>query len=350
MNELGQPAAAAPVAAPAPAPAQPAFAPSPSAPGQPLLSAGLPGFQAAPGAGGGPAGPAQGQPAPVPAAGPSPLEQQVMGLQQQLAQLAAQTRQAPRPAAPAAAPAQSPQTNILGVPQFDPQNFQYLTRNEQGEVVPTLNAPPGVADQYHAYQAAMAQAIRKIATDPEGALAPVFEKMLKPITEQRQREQVNQIQDQITAEISPWAVELDANGQMVQVFNYQTGQMDLKLTPRGEAYAAALKRAEQFGIAHPMARHEFALAKVPPAAPAQPQQRSIFASPAQPTLAQHLGVTPGAAPMMSAPGFAPPPRVAGPGLNAFPNQPAPAVGPNRGPRKSLYQMMQENLVASGHQL
>ena len=252
------------------------------------------------------------------------------------------------PAAPAA-PAMTPQQeNVLGVPPFDPQNYQYLTRDASGDIVATPNAPPGVAEQYHAYQAKLAQAIRRIATDPEAALAPVFEKMLKPIAERQQREQVEQMQNQITAEIEPWAVERDANGQMVTVFNFQTGQPDLKLTARGEAYAAALRQAEQYGIAHPVARHKYAMSQVPPA-PAAPAPRSIFASPAQPTLAQQFGVQPPPQPFLAAPGYAVPNRLAGPGLNALPAQPAaaPAQGPIRGPRKSLHQMMREGMAAAG---
>lgn len=241
----------------------------------------------------------------------------------------------------------APKTNVLGVPDLDPGVQAYLTTDAGGNVVATADAPPGVMAQYNAHQRALGVALKRLATNPEEALAGVIAKAkdewLKEakteLTSEQQKAQNAQTADRIVQANSEWLFEKDAAGNRVVVTDPLTGQSQYKRTEGGEWWATSANRLMQAGISDPVLIDRYARAD----AFFQAWQKSQAAAPAptapvapdpalrlqQPDLRQaFLNRIPGAAPGSVAP----------PGSSAVP----------QGQKLTLRDAMLQGLTVAGY--
>ena len=336
------------VSAPAPAPSVPTPPPSaPATPSGPVAGAsGLPAAPVAPAA------------VPAPAVTPvdSPelaqiradrarLEAEVARLQP-YARLGYQHSQNPAaPPVPLVNAPSAPKTNVLGVRELDANVQAFLTTDAAGNVVATPDAPPGVLAQYQAHQRELGAALKKLATNPEEALAAVINKAKEDwikeakseLTAEQTKAQQAAMAEQIVRKNSDWLFEKDATGNKVVMTDPLTGQSQYKRTEGGEWWATAANRLMQSGVSDPVMIDEYARAH----AFFQAWQKSQAAQPA--------------APAVPPPAPAPAPDMKQAFLNRIPGaQPGaftpagsnPPPASNRVP--SLRERMLQDLMLAGH--
>lgn len=254
---------------------------------------------------------------------------------------------APAPApqgqpAPAAAPAA---VNVFGVPKFDQSLLSHLTEDAAGNITEKPGAPQGTLYAYQQYQRAKGQAVSRIVDDPEGALAPLLEKVRlqavedakKSLTTEQQTARHAEQARTILARNSEWLFERDAAGQPVMVHDSLTGQSNYKLRPEGQVWHEHVRALQQAGVTDPefidryaraaalndlMARQQAqqpaAVPPVPPAAPVADLRQAFLAQ------------VPGALP----PGTAQPDRS--------------GVPPAATTSMSLRDMLKQDLIKAGH--
>ena len=171
----------------------------------------------------------------------------------------ASLQQPASPAAPATPTPAAPKTNIFGVPELDPQVQQYLMQDAQGNVVATPDAPPGVIAAYRAHQQALGNALKKIATNPEEAFAPLIEKFKTTAVEQAKKDVLAEqekarnahVAEQIVERNGEWLFEKDPSGNRIIVHDPLTGQAHYKRTEGGEWWAKAADHLMKQGITDP---------------------------------------------------------------------------------------------------
>ncbi len=289
-------------------------------------------------------------------------EQTANQYQQQLAML--QRQQAQQSAPPNALQAPTVDENgIPQVPQFDPSLTRFILVDGNGNLSEAPGAPPGTLAAYHKHQQAMRQFITS-APELLRNQAQTIQEMrqyLAGINQQSQEHQrIAQVQSALS-EVEPWAVEKDNRGQPVEQMNYATGQVEYKLTARGNLYRQSLEEARSLGISEPNAKHRFAMNAVNAKMPLQqaPARMSSIPSPtASMQMSVNGGTQVGSLSAMVSNGGQPAMTVAqqypapqgvqygqptiGPvDLNAYPR-------PNTmGPRPRLMDLMRENAAKHG---
>ncbi len=161
------------------------------------------------------------------------------------------------PATPAPAP---PKVNAFGIPEIDPNLESWVQTDANGNTVEIPGAPPGAASQVIAYRRAMANAIKKLATDPEGALGPILakfeaaatEKAQKAFTEQQTQARNTAVAAQIMQANAEWMFAKDAQGQEVVIADPLTGQRYRKRTEVGDKWAEAAQHMMNQGMTDPV--------------------------------------------------------------------------------------------------
>ncbi len=248
------------------------------------------------------------------------------------------------PVVPPVVPVVAPKVNVLGVRELDPNVQAFLTTDAAGNVVATPDAPPGVVAQYQAHQRELGIALKKLATNPEEALAAVINKAKEDwlkeakteLTSEQQKAQHAAQAERIVQVNSEWLFEKDAAGNRVTVVDPLTGQATYKRTEGGDWWASAANKLMQAGVSDPVMVDEYARAH----AFFQAYQKSQAAQPVAPPVAPV--VTPTAQDLKTA--F----------LNKIPGAAPGSVQPNRtsptpdGRKLTLQESMLQQLTLAGY--
>jgi hypothetical protein len=184
--------------------------------------------------------------------------------------------------APAAAPAK---VNALGVPELDPNIAFWVAEDAQGNLVERPGSPPGMLAAYQQHQRSYGQFLKKFASDPAAALAPLLatikaeaaKEARESVMTEAQRAAQGRSADQIIQQNSNWAFEKDAAGNPVVVVDHLTGQQNYKYTEGGQLWVGHVQTLQKAGLTDPATIDKYAQAMTffdtyraanPPGAPA----------------------------------------------------------------------------------
>lgn len=232
-------------------------------------------------------------------------------------QAAAQQRQQAQPVQQPAAPQAQGPKNPFNVPALDFFGLRgYLTRDSQGNLVGTPDAPLDAPQQFKSYVDAFEKAQHGFFQNPQQFLQPIVEEMAAKIAQQQIQQHFSRHQNQSQAQsiyqqVSEWAVAKDANGNPVYDVNPITGAQSERLTPAGQVYHQYLRDAASMGITSPAQRHQYA-ARLTQAAIIQIQQQQAAAGAqgqqAAQQFVQQAAVNPQVNSPQPTPGNVPPPQ------------------------------------------
>lgn len=191
--------------------------------------------------------------------------QQAMDLEQRMRQAATP------PVAPQPAVETKPQTIFDSKPKFDPRWLSLVEKDPiTGQLKAKPGAPGGVVKNVEDYLAWRAEWSDKLLDDPEGAIQPLVERMLKESVEQQLS---SYRQEQAAAQI------VAQNEQWMYAKNPQGGRT---LTAAGQRYLQLADEAAQLGIIDPQKQHTYAYRAV--AAEAVLRQQQMQPAAAKPVL------------------------------------------------------------------
>lgn len=311
------PAAPPPTApTPTPPPPPPASAPVAAAPGsgasggmgtggQPTPApssqgaAGVQGFGAANSPATQAAGAATASPAAIDWEARARQYEQQLSQQAHFAQLGYQQWQRTQQQQPAQPQVPPPPPSVFGVAEFDHNMLSMLRRDENGQIVATPGAPPGLAAQYERYVQTRADAERRFWSNPLSLFesGPVKDYIGKMVTEQArqlldQHRQVQTAQSIVSQHYKDFVVH-DPSGR--PVYDYTAdGQRTERLTPEGQYYIEQANDARSMGISDPQRIHKYAMERVQIAKWQLQQQQQAAAQQGQQT-AQQFATAPAAA-------------------------------------------------------
>jgi hypothetical protein len=186
--------------------------------------------------------------------------------------------------------------NPFGVPQFDLRNLALIKRGENGQLEVDPYAPPGLLQQFTAYQESLHKAQHDFFQDPEKYLGELVKKIAGEVAQTTTQQQYAQVQEQQFAQQqldpsgpNPWLYQRDPAGNVVYGWNPQQGRMTPQLSAWGYEYAQRVQQLQAAGIAAGPQQHELAMQHLQNLAYAQMYRQQQGAAQGQQGQQQFLG-------------------------------------------------------------